>query len=111
MERLRGVGHAVGEYVGDGQGDADDTAQPHSSDDADPDVDEGLDEQDKGDSSEDAYPLLFFYDCETTGFSIYNEHITELAGKVVAVGAPSSAISQPSFTSLVHTARHISKPG
>ena len=33
------------------------------------------------DSSGDAYPLLFFYDCETTGFSVYDKHITEIAAK------------------------------
>ena len=27
-------------------------------------------------SSDDAHPLLIFYDCETTGLSIYNDHIT-----------------------------------
>ena len=56
------------------------------------------------DSSGDAYPLLFFYDCETTGFSVYNEHITEIAAKVV--GVPLSSFSQPTFSSLVKTSRN-----
>ena len=54
-------------------------------------------------------PLLIFFDIETTGLSIYDDHITEMAAKVV--GMPQFGISQPSFTSLVHTSRNISKKG
>ena len=46
---------------------------------------------------------------EATGFSIYDDHITEIAAKVV--GVPPSAVSQPSFSSLVHTPRNIPKQG
>lgn len=54
--------------------------------------------------------LLFIYDCETTGLSIYNDHITQIAAKVI--GVPSTVtLSQASFTSLVHTPRYISKKG
>ena len=60
-------------------------------------------------SSEDTNPLIFFYDCETTGFSIYTENITEIAAKVV--GVPLSSLSQPTFSSLVRTTRNISKKG
>ena len=44
-------------------------------------------------STADAHPLLFFFDCETTGLSIYNDHITEIAAKVIAV--PHSSVSAP----------------
>ena len=74
----------------------------------DPNVtDTGLEEQE--DSSDNVYPLLFFYDCETTGFSVYNEHISELAAKVH--GVPLSSGSKPTYSSLIKTSRHISKPG
>ena len=105
MEQLRSVGHAVGEYVGNGQGDTEST-EPISDD---PVVDEGLDEEEDEDSTDNANPLLFFYDCETTRLSIYDEHITEVAAKVI--GVPASSISQPTFSKLVKTTRHISKKG
>uniref|UniRef100_A0A1X7TME0 Exonuclease domain-containing protein n=1 Tax=Amphimedon queenslandica TaxID=400682 RepID=A0A1X7TME0_AMPQE len=57
--------------------------------------------------SNDAHPLSIFYDCETTGFSVYNEHITVIAAKVV--GVPLSLFSQPILSSLMKTSRNISK--
>lgn len=60
------------------------------------------------DSSDDAYPLLIFYDCETTGLGIYNDHITDIAAKVVACPVP---LSSPTFSSLVKTSRHIPAVG
>ena len=54
-------------------------------------------------------PLLFFYDCETTGLDVYNECITELAAKVVAV--PKLSVSQPTFSSLVKPTRNIPDQG
>ena len=92
MEQWRSVGHAVGEYVGNGQGDTEST-EPISDD---PVVDEGLDEEEDEDSTDNANPLLFLYDCETTRPSIYDEHITEIAAKVI--GVPASSISQPTFS-------------
>ena len=60
-------------------------------------------------SSGDAYPLLFSM-IVRTGFSVYNEHTTEIAAKVV--GVPLSSFSQPTFTSIVKTGRNIiSKKG
>ena len=46
---------------------------------------------------------------EASGLSIYDDHIIEIAAKVV--GVPLSAVSQPSFSSLVHTLRTIPKKG
>ena len=74
-----------------------------------PVVDDDHCEQASGGSSDNAHPLLLFYDCETTGFSVYAEHITEIAAKVV--GVPLSSCSQPTFSSLVKTSRNISKKG
>ena len=112
MQRLREFGHAPGEYLGGGQGDGeqnghgDEDPEVLLNVDAEPDADDGL-EQLEEDSNEDAHPLLFFYDCEATGFSIYEDHITEIAAKVV--GVPLGQVSQPSYSSLVHTPRYIPK--
>ena len=111
MEQLRCAGATVGEYVGNGQGETERTETEDKCDeDAEPVVDDDHECEDaSGGSSDDANPLLMFYDCETTGFSIYTEHITEIAAKVV--GVPLSSFSQPTFSSLVKTSRTISKKG
>ena len=57
--------------------------------------------------SDDVHLLLFFYDCKTTGFSIYDEHLTEIAAEVVRV--PLSKASKPVYSSLVHAPRNIPK--
>jgi len=46
---------------------------------------------------------------EATGLSIYDGHITEIAAKVA--GVPLSSLSQPCFSSLVHTPHNIPKKG
>ena len=67
------------------------------------------DEDDCGDIGDNATPLLFFCDCDTTGFSIDTEHITEIAVKVVGVRL--SSFSKPIFSSLFKTSRNITKKG
>ena len=53
-------------------------------------------------------PLLFFYDCESTGGSTHDDHIIEVGAKEVA--APDSAdISQLEYSSLIHSSRTIVK--
>jgi len=117
MERLRTAGCSSGEYAGDGLGESTSSelqteegtveASPgaehveleEDDDDDDVSIDSGCD---------DHHPLLIFYDCEATGLSIYNDHITDIAAKVVACPAP---LNKPSFSSLVRTTRHISAPG
>ena len=114
MEQLCCAGATVGEYVGNGLGE---TERTDSDDKCDEDieaneVDDHHDHEsnvESGGSSDDAHPLLLFYDCETTGLSVYSEHITEIAAKVV--GVPQSSFSQPTFSSLVKTSRNISKKG
>ena len=112
MVNMRGAGCAVGEYVGGGQGDCEQEQEeltPFSLDvvDAELGVDDQAVEFGEG-SSDDAHPLLIFYDCETTGLSIYNDHITDIAAKVVACPV---ALSIPPFSSLVKTSRHIPAAG
>ena len=61
--------------------------------------------------SSDELPLLFFFDCESTGGSMYNDHIIELGAKVVEVVAvPNSvSITQHQYGSLIHTSQSIAK--
>ena len=54
-------------------------------------------------------PLLFLFDTETTGLNIYEDHIVEIAAKVT--GVPLSIVTQPSYSSLVHTPRNIPSKG
>ena len=59
-------------------------------------------------SQSNMLPLLFFYDCESTGGSMYGDHIIEVRAKVVT--APGSAdISQFEYGSLIHSSRTIVK--
>ena len=109
METLRGLASAVGQYVGDGQAESSTQQQQHTSIDFDVvGAELGLDDQSLDDfdeeSSDNAHPLLIFYDCETTGFSIYDDHITDIAAQVV--DSPVQ-LETPSFSSLVKTSRRI----
>ena len=119
METMRGMGCTVGDYVGDGQGEVDNTAEASSSVTADLDiaddmVDYPLDGEDSDDGDvrepdgDDREPLFIFYDCETTGLSVYKDHITDIAAKVVACPVP---ITSPTFSSLVKTSKHVPAVG
>ena len=108
METLRAVGCTIGEYVGDRRGEADATAPSTHEDcpvDADHVVEHQCAEEDEDDDADrcevdDPGPLLILYDCETTGLSIYLEHITHIAAKVVD---PPVELGAPIFSSLVRT--------
>ena len=115
-EQLRCAGAIVGEYVGNGQGESecveddnlcDEQAEPVAGD-GGCESDSACEEEASEDTDDNA-PLLFIYDCETTGLGIYTEHITEIAAKVVRI--PLSSVSNPTFASLVKTSRNISKKG
>ena len=89
MESIRGMGNVVGDYVGDGQGDSEHATQAIvsadlNSVDADGGVVEDQSLDDEEDISNNAEPLLFVYDCETTGLSVYDDHITDIAAMVIA---------------------------
>ena len=112
MEVLQALGNTVGEYAGDGQGEAEaDSAGDVVADLDDIGADSGIDdlsmEHSEG-SSDDAQPLLFLYDCETTGLSIYNDHIIEIAAELVNCPVTYSC---ETFSSLVKTSRRIPAPG
>lgn len=96
------LGSAVGDHVGNGQRES--LTQQLTS------IDFDIVDAELGfkDSSDSAHPLLIFYDCETTGLSVYNEHITDVAAKVVASPVP---LETPTFSSLVATSRRIPEVG
>ena len=118
MITLRAVGCTTAEYVGSSS-----TAEATSS----TVIEEGDEEEDEEDQpsedenneseevsadvdgpSEDELPLLFFFDCETTGGSMYNDHIIEVGAKVVAVPG-SAGITEHRYGSLIHSSRSIAK--
>ena len=113
MDSMRGLGCTVGEYIGDGKGDSESVTpetpavNPVDVDADDLEVDQPIDEEEEA-STDTAHPLLIFYDCETTGLSIYNEHITDIAAKVIDSPVP---LSCPTFSSLVKTSRRIPAAG
>ena len=112
MQRLRAVGHATGHYMGNGQGDIedDDSVSPAISEvRLHEDISESVINTEQDADSAVSQPLLFFYDCETTGLSIYDDHITEIAAK--PIGISGFSVNMPSFSSLVHTPRNIPRKG
>ena len=107
MVTLQAVGISTSLYVGD-------TAVPVCEDDDDNEEDE----QDEDIPFESVTvnsipcsgkPLLFIYDCETTGGSFYQDHIVEVGSMVIAPDGVS--ISNNEFSSLCHTSRHIAHKG
>ena len=67
-------------------------------------------EDGEGSSENAARPLLFFFDTETTGLNIYQDHIIELAAKVIET-PPSGSVTEPIFSKLVSTSRSIPSRG
>ena len=58
---------------------------------------------------ESSKPLLFLYDCETTGESHLRDHIMDV-GSVVLI-PDGVSITTTEFCSLCHTSRHICRQG
>ena len=56
-------------------------------------------------------PLLFFFYVKTTGFNIYEDHIIELAAKVIGIGKQLSYIKVPIFSELIYTSHPINPSG
>ena len=98
----------MGEYIGDGQADGDSTIDDDEPVDPVDELEDVFDahEVEIEDIVDGARPLLIFYDCETTGLSIYNEHVTELLA-VKFIGVPSASLTTSSVSSLIRTPRHI----
>jgi hypothetical protein len=71
-----------------------------------PDEDPKPKDQDKEKSGK---ALLVFFHMKTTDFDIYECHIVDLAAKVI--GEQVSYVTEPTFSSLVHTHRSINPEG
>ena len=132
MTTLEATGYSTAEYVGTGLGDDNDEEQVNGEQlEGDESDAEGKHEQ--GDQSvgsevcgegeprptedsflppdeelpyDDMQPLLIFYDCETTGGSIYDDNIIEIAAKVIGVSNTVN-ISCREFNSMSNTSRRI----
>ena len=116
MVQRQEVGIAVGQYQGGGQGENEapnlevepvEQVTPVEPEPMDDDCEDGLDleEDTEAVQSTDKTPLLYFFDVETTGLVVYNGFIIDIAAKVVDI--PHSAVSQPSYTSLIRTSKTI----
>ena len=57
----------------------------------------------------DDKPLLFFYDCKTTGGSYHRDHIIEVAATVIVPDG--LHITRTQFSSLCQSSHHISRKG
>ena len=85
----------------------------HATEDADPEVEHQYLEKDEDEDgsacmTDDSRPLLVLFDCETTGLSIYSDHITDIGAKVLNPPVP---VHVPTFSTLVRTGRTISSTG
>ena len=115
MATLRGVGCSVGEYAGDGQGEEDEPPMPveYATEDANPEVEHQYLEEDEDEDgsacmTDDSRTLLVLFDYETTGLSIYSDHITDIGAKVLNPPIP---VHVPTFSTLVRTGQTISSTG
>ena len=59
----------------------------------------------------DRKQLLFFYKCETTGGSHYEEHIIEIGAAVIVPDHLTSTITSTEYSTLCHTSRRIDPNG
>ena len=108
MVQRRGVGIATGEYQGRGQGEAvecDPRDEPPDEPLDDDVVEEERTVEMAAPNTDSSKPLL---DIETTGFSIYQDDITDIAAKVADINFD---VSQASIHSLVMTSRNILEKG
>ncbi len=115
MSHISEAGCSTGDYVGHGRGEDDLAADPPILSSVDElEVDRDLDNQSPlaedvvECEAEHTKPLIIADDCESTGLSIYRDHITEVAAKVI--NCPIQ-LSNPSFSSLVRSGRSISVVG
>ncbi len=101
----------MGEYIGEGRGDIkddDNDIYADLEDEHQQNLGGGSDEAGDSPVIGDSRPLLVLFDCETTGLSIYVDHITDIAAKVMN---PPITLNDPTFSSLVRTGRNISSAG
>lgn len=75
----------MGEYSGHGQGEQEDPTQ--GDEDGESSDEDSMETGDTTSETSDTKPVHIFFDIETTGLSIYNDHITEIGAKVVGVSS------------------------
>ena len=107
MVTLQAVGVATSFYSTDTALDVDDMDRYASND--EPDNPITFINPATGPTVETGKPLLFIYDCETTGGSHLRDHVMEI-GSVVSI-PDGVSISNTEFSSLCHTSQHITRQG
>jgi len=58
-----------------------------------------------GNTTRNGTPLLFIYECQTTGGNIHDDHIIEVAAEVI--GTEKEFVTVKSFSELCYTTRPI----
>jgi len=58
-----------------------------------------------GNTARNETPLLFIYECQTTGGNIHDDHIIEMAAEVI--GTEKEFVTVKSFSELCYTTRPI----
>ena len=100
MNSLARLGEAVGEYSGHGQGEQENPTQLDQ--DGENDEEDSMETCDTNSETSDSKPVHIFFDIDTIGLSIYNDHVTEIGEKVVGAPAQLSIICQPCAHSTQH---------
>ena len=109
MVTMQAVGLPTLSYVADTALERDDRSSDEELDDDEPDNPITIVNHATGPTVENGKPLLFIYDCETTGGSHLCDHIMEV-GSVVSI-PDGVSISNAEFSSLCHTSLHITRQG
>jgi len=116
MDTLQATGVSTSSYRGDSLlDDADESGEENDDGFCDENGDDVVVDKDDSSTADNDAPdtncqsLIFMFDCETTGLSVYEDHITELAAEVLVPSGVS--ISTTKFSSLCYIARHIPKKG
>ena len=109
MITLQAVGVPTSFYSADTAVEVDDTDMDRHASDEEPDNPITFVNPATGPTIENGKPLLFMYDCETTGGSHLRDHIMEV-GSMVSI-PDGVSISNAEFSSLCHTSQHIARQG
>ena len=109
MVTLESVGLPTSSYGTDTALEVDDTGMDKYTSDDKPDSPITFVNSATAPTVEDSEPLLFIYDCETTGGSHLRDHIMEV-GSMVSI-PDGVSISNAEFSSLCHTSLHIARQG
>ena len=109
MVTMQAVGLPTSSYVADTALETEDKPSDDESEDDEPENPITIVSHATGPTIENGKPLLFIYDCKTTGGSHLRDHIMEV-GSVVSI-PDGVSISNSEFSSLCHTSLHITCQG